>query len=266
LTLREALSLQDREVVSLVGGGGKTTLMFALGRELSSNKKGILLTTTTKIWNPGSSEEFGLFCSARLEEVRAWVEQNLDRYRYLLIARERLDNGKLQGIPSHWTAGLFSIPGVNHILVEADGAAGRPLKAPREGEPVLPPDTTLLIPVVGIDVLGAPLDEEHVFRSRIAMEILKEREGAVVDEAMIGVLLAASLRGKPEGARVIPFINKVDLPGGLEKGRRVGNVLLRVRGCQIRKVILGQAQSSPVVQEILHPPGTPGETLLFEGG
>jgi probable selenium-dependent hydroxylase accessory protein YqeC len=254
LNLGAALSLRDREVISLVGGGGKTTLMFALGRELSSNKKGILLTTTTKIWNPVPSKEFGLFCSEELEEMREWVEQNLGRYRYLLIARERLDNGKLQGIPSHWTAGLFSIPGVTHIIVEADGAAGRPLKAPREGEPVLPPDTTLLIPVVGIDVLGAPLDEEHVFRSRIAMQILNEREGAVVDEAMIGILLAATLKEKPEAARVIPFVNKVDLPGGLESGRRAGNVLLRIRGHRIQDVILGQAQGSPVVQEILHPP------------
>jgi probable selenium-dependent hydroxylase accessory protein YqeC len=251
LTLKEALSIQDREIISLVGGGGKTTLMFALGRELSRHKKGILLTTTTKIWNPVLSEEFALFCSDKLEKIRKWVDQNLTRYRFLLIAREKLDNGKLQGIPPDWVREVFSIPGVNHFLVEADGAAGRPLKAPRQGEPVLPSDTTLLIPVVGIDALGKPLDEAHVFRSRIAMEILKEQEGTVVDEEMIGYLLAATLKEKPGAARVVPFINKVDLPGGLENGRNVGNVLLRIRGYQIRKIILGQAQGSPVVREIL---------------
>jgi probable selenium-dependent hydroxylase accessory protein YqeC len=254
LTLKEALSLKDREVISLVGGGGKTTLMFSLGRELSLHKKGILLTTTTKIWNPVPSKEFALFCSEKLEEIREWVEQNLDRYRYLLIARERLHNGKLQGIPPHWAAELLSIPRVAHIIVEADGAAGRSIKAPRQGEPVLPLDTTLLIPVVGVDALGGPLDEEHVFRSRIAMEILKEQGGTVVNEEMIGRLLAATLKEKPGAARVVPFINKVDLPGGMEKGRRLGNILLRLRCHQIRKVILGQARGSPVVQEILSSP------------
>ena len=32
MTLTEALSLKDREVVSLVGAGVKTTLMFALAK------------------------------------------------------------------------------------------------------------------------------------------------------------------------------------------------------------------------------------------
>jgi probable selenium-dependent hydroxylase accessory protein YqeC len=70
VTLEEAFSLREKEVISLIGGGGKTTLMFALGKELSLRRKGILLTTTTKIWDPEPSDEFGLFWSARLEKVK----------------------------------------------------------------------------------------------------------------------------------------------------------------------------------------------------
>ena len=251
MTPEEAFSLREREIISLVGGGGKTTLMFALGRELSIRRKGILLTTTTKIWDPEPSDEFSLFLSARLERVKEWVKENLDRYRYLLVAQDKLDNGKLQGIPPHWTPELFSIPGVSYIIIEADGAAGRPLKAPREGEPVIPAETTLLIPMVGIDALGKPLHEDYVFRSRIATEILKEKEGTEVKEAMIGRLLAATLRNKPRGARVIPFINKIDLPGGLEKGRILARNLLESVSPQIERVILGQAREAPIVREIV---------------
>ena len=251
MTPEEAFSLREREIISLVGGGGKTTLMAALGRELSIRRKGILLTTTTKIWDPEPSNEFSLFLSARLERVKEWVKENLDQYRYLLVAQDKLDNGKLQGIPPHWTPELFSIPGVSYIIIEADGAAGRPLKAPREGEPVIPAETTLLIPMVGIDALGKPLHEDYVFRSRIATEILKEKEGTEVKEAMIGQLLAATLRNKPRGARVIPFINKIDLPGGLEKGRILARNLLESVSPQIERVILGQAREAPIVREIV---------------
>jgi probable selenium-dependent hydroxylase accessory protein YqeC len=251
VTPEEAFSLREREIVSLVGGGGKTTLMFALGKELSLRRKGILLTTTTKIWDPKPSDEFGLFWSARLERVKEWVKENLDRYRYVLVAQDKLDSGKLQGIPPNWIPELFSIPGVSYIIIEADGAAGRPLKAPREGEPVLPAETTLLIPMVGIDVLGKPLREDFVFRSRIAMEIVKEKEGVEVREAMIGRLLAASLRNKPREARVIPFINKIDLPDGLEKGRSLARSLLESISPEIQRVVLGQAQEAPIVREIV---------------
>jgi probable selenium-dependent hydroxylase accessory protein YqeC len=251
VTPEEAFSLREREIISLVGGGGKTTLMFALGRELSIRRKGILLTTTTKIWDPEPLDEFSLFLSARLERVKEWVKENLGRYRYLLVAQDKLDNGKLQGIPPPWTPELFSIPGVSYIIIEADGAAGRPLKAPREGEPVIPAETTLLIPMVGIDALGKPLHEDYVFRSRIATEILKEKEGTEVKEAMIGRLLAATLRNKPREARVIPFINKIDLPGGLEKGRILARNLLESVSPQIERVILGQAREAPIVREIV---------------
>ena len=42
----EALELGRRSLVSLVGGGGKTTLLFALGRQLPART---LLTTTTRM-------------------------------------------------------------------------------------------------------------------------------------------------------------------------------------------------------------------------
>ena len=250
-TLGRDLELGDREVISLVGSGGKTALMFALGRELSAHQKGVLLTTTTKIWNPAPSPEFSLFLSKQFGELRQWVEENLDRDRYLIVAQEKLDNGKLAGIPPFWVDELLSIQGLSHMIVEADGGAGRPLKAPREGEPVVPSATTLLIPVVGIDGLGCPLEDRHVFRAQIAIKILEKPEGTVINEEMIARLLAATLENKPHGARVIPFINKMDIPGGMEKGRRLARVLLESIPTKLEKVILSQACKLPTVKEIV---------------
>lgn len=251
MTLREAFSLKDREVISLVGAGGKTTLLFALGNELSSHRKGILLTTTTKIWEPAAYPSLAFFLSDQLSQMKKWVAENLDRYPYLLIARERLKNSKLQGIVPQWIEELHSLPGVSVVIVEADGAAGRSLKAPREGEPVVPQNTSLLIPVVGIDVLGCPLDEQHVFRSEIAARVLNMATGSTVTEEMIARLLEEIIKNRPEEARVIPFINKVDLPGRLEKARNLAQYLLSIDRLKMERVILGQVQCSPAVKEVI---------------
>lgn len=253
MTLTEAFSIGDREVISLVGAGGKTSLMFALGNELSARRKGTLLTTTTKIWEPAPSPSFSLFLSEQVSEMKKWVLKNLGKYPYLVIARKKLDDGKLQGILPEWSEELLSLAGVSSIIVEADGAAGRSLKAPREGEPVLPKNTTLLVPIVGIDVLGRPLDEQYVFRSQIAARILNAAMGTIVTEEMIAQLLAELIKNRPEKARVIPFINKVDLPGGLERARGLAAHLLKVEGAKLERIVLGQARYSPVVKKIIFP-------------
>ena len=251
MTLTDAFSIKEREVIGLVGAGGKTSLLFALGNELSAKRKGTLLTTTTKIWEPAPSPSFALFLSEQISEIKEWVLKNLGHYPYLVIARKKLDDGKLQGILPDWTEELLSLADVSSIIVEADGAAGRSLKAPREGEPVLPNNTTLLVPVVGIDVLGRPLDEQYVFRSQIAARILNVAIGTTVTEEMIASLLAEIIKSRPEKARVIPFINKVDLPGGLEKARALAPHLLGAGGAKIERVVLGRAQNSPVVEGVI---------------
>jgi len=253
MTLADAFSLEEREVISLVGGGGKTSLLFALGKELSFKKKGILLTTTTKIREPVPSPSFGLFVSDRLSEVREWITRNFDRFPFLVVAQRRLPDGKLGGIDPQWVRELSSLPELKMIVIEADGAAGRSLKAPRDNEPVIAENTSLLIPVVGIDALGRPLNEEHVFRSEIAARLLKVEIGSEVNEEVITRLVGEIIKGKPGQAKVVPCINKVDLPNGLEKAKTLARHLLRKGSPQIKRVVLGQVRHSPPVREILTP-------------
>jgi molybdenum cofactor cytidylyltransferase len=251
LTLAEAFQLKDREVISLVGGGGKTTLMFSWGRELALGRRGIILATTTKIWEPEPAPNYVSLVSSDLIPMQEWIRKNLPTHPCMLIARSRLPSGKLEGLPAEWIEEIMKIPGVTCILVEADGAKGHSLKAPREGEPVVPINTTLLIPVVGIDALECPLDENHVFRWKLAMEILQKPEGTILGEGMVAALLAATLKERPEGVRVIPFINKIDSPGDLERGRKLGRALLHIPGQEIKRVVLGHAQKAPFVEEVI---------------
>lgn len=251
MTLVRAFSIGKKEMISLVGAGGKTTLLYALGRELSALRSGVILTTTTKILEPEPSPFFRLFLSPELSEIKKWVAEQAHRHECLLLARKRLPEGKLEGIPPEWAEEIFSMNGVSVIINEADGAAGRPLKAPRDGEPVIPKNTTLLVPLIGIDGMGSPLDEKRVFRSVIASRLLALPIGSTVTEEAIVRLVMESVKSGPAGARIVPLINKVDLPGGLEKARMLARCLLSADPTWLRRVVLGQLQRLPAVREVV---------------
>src|SRR4030043_310016 len=98
MTLKEALSIKPGEVVSLVGGGGKTTLMFALARELATGGESVITTTTTKILEPSPAETPLLIVEADEQLMLSAVLHSLGKYRHITLAREKLPSGKLIGI------------------------------------------------------------------------------------------------------------------------------------------------------------------------
>ncbi len=245
MKLKETLNIKSGEIISLVGGGGKTTLMFALARELASREKSVITTTTTKILEPSSAETPLLLLGADEEQMVRTLLRNVDKYRHITLASERLSSGKLRGVSSELVVKLAELNEVSHIIVEADGAAGKSLKAPSPAEPVIPHNTSLVIPVVGIDAVGCRLSEEDVFRPEIVSRLLRLPLGEVISAEAIAFLIThpqGIIRGSPAQARIIPFINKVDLPEGLSKGRDLARKILAMRYPRIEQVILGQAR------------------------
>jgi probable selenium-dependent hydroxylase accessory protein YqeC len=254
MKLKEAFDIRPGEVVSLVGGGGKTTLMFALAGELASGGDFVVTTTTTKILEPSPSETPLLILETDEGELMRLLLNNLDKHRHITLAIGKLPSGKLSGISPEFVAKLAGLSQVSCIIVEADGAAHRSLKAPNPTEPVIPINTSLVIPVVGIDAVGCRLTEEDVFRPEIVSSLLGLPLGEVISPESIAFLIThrqGIIKGSPEGARIVPFINKMDLDRGLSKGRDVADKILAMRHPQIERVVLGQAQSAEPVVEVV---------------
>jgi probable selenium-dependent hydroxylase accessory protein YqeC len=254
MKLKEALRIRHSEVISLVGGGGKTTIMFALARELASGDDYVITTTTTKIFEPSPSETPLLLLETDEEELMRLVLLNLDKHRHITIASERLPSGKLNGISPDFVVKLAGLSQVSYIIVEADGAAQRPLKAPNPTEPVIPFNTSLVIPVVGVDAIGCRLTEKDVFRPEIVSNLLELPLGEVISPDAIAFLIThrqGIIKGSPERARIVPFINKVDLDKDLSKARNLADKILAIRHPQIKRVVLGQAQSPEPVIEVI---------------
>jgi probable selenium-dependent hydroxylase accessory protein YqeC len=251
--LTDSLGLQEREMISLVGAGGKTTLMFRLAKELVLQGKKVITTTTTKILEPLSEETVRLIVDSDEKKLQHLVALHLDRDRHLTVARERLGSGKLRGVSPEVAANLWNSTGADTVIVEADGAAGRPVKAPREHEPVIPSNTTLVIALLGLDAIGRQLNDENAFQP----ELISKMTGVRVGEKMTGPMLAILMthregifKGAPAGSRVVSFINKIDLPGGLQKGRALAREILNRKHPRIERVVLGQLRHDPPVAEV----------------
>ena len=212
-------------LVSIVGAGGKTTVLFELGEHLASHGPDILLTTTTKIFDP-RAEPGRRFDQVLLEadlaepfekprETPSFLEHGAspDRRGLLIVlaSREVPGTGKLQGIHPSWMAGL-SRDWV-YILVEADGAHHRSIKAPGDHEPVVPPSTGVVIGVVGLDCLGRPMDGATVHRPERFEVVTGCPMGAPIRPAHIASLARAPeglFKGAPPGSRRILLLNKAD--------------------------------------------------------
>lgn len=258
----KALDIKSHEVISLVGAGGKTSLMFTLAQELASNNKSVITTTTTKILEPSSSDTSLLLLETDEEKMIELLLQNLDKHRHITLATERLPSGKLKGISPRFVMRLADLNEVSYIIVEADGAAGKPLKAPNSIEPVIPENTSLLIPIVGIDALGCRLTEEAVFRPEIVSRLTGLSSGDIISAEAIAILITHSegiIRGSQPHVKIVPFINKVDLDGGLPKARGLAYKVLGMKHPQIERVILGQTRFPEPAVEVI-------STIRSQGG
>lgn len=249
--LWEALELDRHSIICLVGAGGKTSLMFAMARELAAKGNHVITSTTTKIFEPSHKETPFLLLREGAGDITKTIPEVLSRYGHFTLAETRLPERKLKGISPELVDALGALEPIDKIIVEADGAARLPLKAPGEWEPVITSKTSLVVVVVGVDSIGVQLSEDHVFRPHIVSELTGLPMGEKVTIEAIAELIVhprGMAKGTPSNSSIIPFLNKVDIPNGFEKGKALANRILEKEHPQISRVILGHAiGKKPVV-------------------
>jgi probable selenium-dependent hydroxylase accessory protein YqeC len=208
----DALGISPGDLVSIAGAGGKTSLMYTLGRELKARGDRVLLTTTTKIFYPEGSEVPGIMLGPESEETMANVRSGLEGGGPLLVGRER-QQSKVIGFSAWFVNALHSQSGQATVVSECDGAMGKSLKVPRGWEPVLPSETNVYVVVIGADCLGRPLGRETVFEPEAFGALAGVPPGTDIDVRLVSRMMLAPesyVERKPAGARCCILINKWD--------------------------------------------------------
>lgn len=200
------LGLADRELVALVGAGGKSTLLLSLGEELAAAGRRVILTTTTKL----GSDQAALVPTVCRSAEAAVVAAALGKPGPVMVVTGG-DDHKATGPSPEMVDRLYATVPVDYILVEADGARRRPCKAPAAHEPVIPAAATLVVVVIGADAVGGVI-AEVCHRPELVAAVTGRGLGDRLDAAACATLLghpAGGLRRVPPGARVAVTITKV---------------------------------------------------------
>lgn len=197
---------EKNHVVSIIGGGGKTTLLYTLTEEL--RKKGtVLLCTSTHIMRPTQYEV--------LERAgEAEISAALSAHGAVCVGEPSAE-GKL-GPPSLSFDALARL--ADYVLVEADGSRRLPLKAHAPHEPVIPANAQRVVLVVGADGFGKPIRDVCHRSERYAALCGVSENALVTPELEAALILAEGL-----GDRV--YINKVETAEDYDRAAALANRL-----------------------------------------
>lgn len=248
MKLQKAFDIMPGDVVALVGAGGKTSTLIAMGHELTAAGLRVLATTTTRI----GAEQLSLMpYAAAIDDGVRHLSLALGENRFVFLHGDIRGN-KVHGPPPEWIPRLLDSVDSDVLLIEADGSRGLPLKAPKAHEPVIPDETTLVIPMASLSVLGQPLDEGHVYNAAA----IDERYGFVMGNRVKSPWVAQvirdetlGLKGIPPTARVIVFLNHAARQGyGRARARLIAQFILRSQ--RIQGVALGSTRSADPICEV----------------
>lgn len=195
--------------ICLVGGGGKTTVMYELAAAWAACGRRVLVLTSTHILRPVD----GSFAADATAVQNLWQQG-----RYAVIGTPEPATGKLTAPPQDLYEALHLQADV--ILCEADGSRHHPCKVPAENEPVLLPDSDIVLAVAGMDALGNSL-QQACQRPQPAAALLGCSLDSVIDEQMLAALLLSEQGSRKNlGKRTFYIVlNKCDLLPVAQQGK-----------------------------------------------
>lgn len=210
MLLSRALRLSPTPCLALTGAGGKTTALFKLARELPPP---VIVTATTHL----HVDQVKLTDSHWMGETSAdfaGLEENL---RGVMLVTGAIDGDRTTGLNESLLYWLHAVYGSHDLplLVEADGARQKPLKAPAEHEPVIPDFVETVLVVAGMSGLGKPLTDEWVHRVERFKRISDSANQRFITAEMITRVLThpeGGLKNIPPKARRVALLNQADTP------------------------------------------------------
>ena len=234
-------------MVALVGGGGKTSAMFRLGDELAAQGWRVVSTTSTHL----GADQIALAPCAIVLSDQDVDSLALTQPHTLLVGQINPMTNKTSGLSADVIDRIPATLGADAVIVEADGARMLPFKAPADHEPVITPGASLVVPVVGVDAIGQPLDEAHIHRAEQVVALTGAKLGQPITPELIAAVLThpqGGLKGAPPHARVVVLVNKVHTEVEAEAAHRLADLLLDAP--RIEAVAIGAVQAADPIRAL----------------
>lgn len=206
-------------VVAVVGAGGKKTTLYTLASRL--DRAVVTATVRIPIFDRQVAEV--VVTDDPIGAAREATEWPLG----LVPERERDD--RYLGYDPETIDALARTDVAESVLVKADGARTRLLKAPDEHEPQLPSVADTVLPIASVQAVGKPLTGEYVHRPSCVAEITGRPVGDEIrprDVARVLMSEAGGLNAVPEGATVVGVLNMVDDAADLDTARTIAECVV----------------------------------------
>ncbi len=194
-------------IISCVGAGGKKTTMFRLA-EAHVGRVGITATVHIEFF-PESLQVTNYIADE--SELFEAIKNDKDS-KAIAFAKPSERFGRRAGVSLESIQQFKTIGNFDLLVIKADGARGRFIKAPAEHEPAIAPCTDVVISILSAKVIGLPLSDEIAHRVEKISKVSGLKEGDKIKAIHIARLLASangSLKNTGN-AKVIPLINMVD--------------------------------------------------------
>ena len=168
------IPMDKPQIVTIIGSGGKTTIIEEMADQLYQKGKRVLITTSTHIFLPKSSNAITILDPTLLKELKS-------PYPIMVYAGSSINPmDKLNPLDPSCIEFLHTNGHFDFILIEGDGSRRLPLKAYASYEPVVPPSTHILIAVMGLNALGKPV-QDCVHRASLFSTITGKASSDQVD-------------------------------------------------------------------------------------
>lgn len=191
-----------KEIITVVGAGGKTSFINYLVNYYRKYLK-VLSTTTTKIYKP-QEENYDTIIMLNDNENSRKIKNNSATVCGKYIDKDNkivgLDFDELKRI----------IPNFDLIFIEGDGSKKKKLKGWREDEPIVYPYSTKTIGILDITAYNLDIKEENIHRVKEFKKLIEEYNSKTSINNLKDIILHKNGIFKNAKGEKILFINKVE--------------------------------------------------------
>jgi probable selenium-dependent hydroxylase accessory protein YqeC len=245
------------KTVTVIGSGGKTSLIWHLAVSLAKPGCKILVTPATKMFVPPAEEKLydrycNCSCKCKCKCDTAMPGGLLPGVTLAGVFNET--SGKLESLPPETLEKI--IAGYDLVLMEGDGSRGLPLKAWADGEPVVPLFTSITVGIAPLWPLGKPVSEETAHRLPLFLALVGASKGEIIKpehyarvimgrQAAAGKPAIPGLFAKARGSKVL-FFNQIEDYGAIKQAEEIVSLLPGQFRESLSGIIAGSVRSGTV--------------------